>query len=62
MNIAMQSLAMMKTGEEKYLYPLLNYVKQCKTPADDIISSLKDKEKITLEDIKKFKARLSNKI
>jgi len=62
MNIAMQSLAMMKTGEEKYLYPLLNYVKQCKTPADDIISALKDKEKITVDDIKIFKSRLSNKI
>lgn len=51
-NIAMQSLSMMKTEEEQYLLPLANYVKQGKTPADDIIESLKNKQKLCIDDLK----------
>ena len=51
-NIAYQSLQMMKTGEEKYLLPLAELVKQNKTPTDNVIEKLKDKEKITAKDLK----------
>ncbi len=51
-NIAIHSLSLMKTGEEKYIFPLATFVKQCKTPADDIINKLKDKKIITVQDLK----------
>ncbi|MCR5260824.1 MAG: hypothetical protein K6C94_03195 [Candidatus Gastranaerophilales bacterium] len=51
LSIAMQSLLMMKTGEEQFLLPLAEYVKNNKTPADEIIEMLKGKEKITTDDL-----------
>lgn len=51
-NIAFQSLQMMKTGEEKYLLPLAELVKKNKTPADLVIEKLKDKEKLSVDDLK----------
>lgn len=51
-NIAMQSLVIMKEHEEQYLLPLANLIKQGKTPSDNIITKLKNKEKITAEDLK----------
>jgi len=50
-NIAMQSHKTMKTGEEVFLMPLADYVKQNKTPADEIIEKLKGKDKITVKDL-----------
>lgn len=51
LNIAMQSIISMKTGEELFLLPLINYVKQNKTPADDVIAKLSGKDKITTKDL-----------
>ncbi len=53
-NIAMQSLEMMKTDEAQYLEPLACYVKNGKTPADIVISKLKELDEITVEDLKKL--------
>lgn len=53
-NIAMQSLITMKTGEEKYLLPLANYVKRNISPADEILSALTNKDRITVEDMQKL--------
>ena len=55
LNIAKQSLEEMKTGEDRYLEPIFNYVKQKITPADEIISKLKDLEKITATELKNLK-------
>lgn len=52
LNIAMQSHSMMKTGEEQYLLPLIDYVKQNKTPADRIIEQLRIKDTISVDDLK----------
>lgn len=54
MNIAIQSLVMMKTGEEQFLEPLLNLVKQNKTPADIILERIKGKEELSLNDLQKL--------
>ena len=51
-NIAMQSLVQMKTGEEQFLEPLLKLVKGNKTPADVIIEKISSKEKLTVSDLK----------
>lgn len=53
-NIAMQSLEMMKTDEAQYLEPLAYYVKNGKTQADIVISKLKELDEITVEDLKKL--------
>ena len=51
-NIAMQSLVQMKTGEECFLEPLLKLVKENKTPADKILEKIKGKEELTVSDLK----------
>lgn len=53
--ISRQSLILMKTGEEEYLEPLICYIKQGITPADVVISKLKDLDKITVDDLKNLK-------
>lgn len=55
LNIAIQSYMMIKTGEEQFLMPLMKYVMQGITPADEIIDKLKDKEKITPFDLEILK-------
>lgn len=52
MNIAMQSLIQMKTGEEQFLEPLLALVKENKTPADITLEKINEKEELTVEDLK----------
>lgn len=58
LHIAKQSLEMMKTGEERYLEPIQKYVDKKITPADEIISKLKDLEQITADDIKGLKSEV----
>ena len=53
-NISMQSLMMMKTGEEQFLEPLLCLVKQNKTPADIILEKTAGKEELSLQDLPKL--------
>lgn len=50
-NIAMQSLIMMKTDEEQYLLPLANYIKCGQTPADVIIAALESKANLSASDL-----------
>jgi len=52
MNISMQSLVMMKTGEEQFLEPLLNLVKKNKTPADIILEKINDKKTLSTDDLR----------
>ena len=52
MNISMQSLIMMKTGEEQFLEPLLNLVKQNKTPSDVILEKINDKSTLSTDDLR----------
>lgn len=58
MNISMQSLMMMKTGEEQFLEPLLEIVKQNKTPADFILEKTEEKEILTPNDLQKLNITL----
>lgn len=50
--IARQSLVEMKTGEEQYLEPLEYFINKGITPADVIIEKLKNKDKITIQNLK----------
>lgn len=52
LDISRQSLEEMKTGEEQYLEPIYGYVNKKITPADEIISRLKDLNEITVNDLK----------
>ena len=52
LDISRQSHEEMKTGEEQYLEPIYGYVNKKITPADEIISRLKDLNEITVNDLK----------
>lgn len=58
LNIAKQSLKMAGTGEEKYLTLIEKYINNKITPADEIISKLKNLKQITVEDIKNLRAEI----
>lgn len=51
-NISLQSLKILKTGEEEFLMPLCEYIKQGKTPADKIIEKFKNYNIIQYDDLK----------
>lgn len=53
-NIAKQSLEFMQTNEEQYLEPIEYFVNKGITPADVIISKLKNVDKITVQDLKEL--------